>query len=414
MLKRKSFVAGLVVAAVAAVVAALSLHAGTDEPVSSTRTTEVLAARRDFVRSIRLSGTVEAVQATTISAPRLMGQNNNALVIMHLVKNGTMVRPGDLLVEFDRQDQIQNALDHQAELNDYEQQIKKREADEAAAKATDDSTIKQAESALQKAKLELAKNDLIPRIEADKNTLAAEQAEAQLKQLQETYALKRAAAVADIKILDISRDRSETTMKQARSNAERMLITSAISGVTVVKTTWKNNGNMLEYEEGDEVRPGQPVVEVVNPAVMRVRARVNQADISEVRRGQRVRIGLDAYPTLSFDGVVDQISPIGSQSTLNPKVRTFVVLVLVNGANSSLMPDLTASLDVELERLPGALVIPRDAVAEQGGAAYAFVRHGDRLERQAIALGPESATEAVVTRGLQAGAIVARSAADLQ
>lgn len=412
-MSRKYVIAAAALAGIAVVVAVLSLEArGGDVPARTTA--DALVTRQDFVRSIRLSGTVEALQATNISAPRLRGQNNNALVIEHLVKNGTRVRPGDLLVEFDRQDQLQNALDQRAIVNDDEQQIRKREADEAAAKASDDNTLKVAQDAVAKAKFELAKNEFLSPIDAEKNTVAYEEAQAQLKQLQQTYDLKRNSAAADIKILEISRDRAENNMKQAESNAERMLITSPIEGVAVVRQTWKNGGNMLEYEEGDEVRAGQPVLQVVNPAVMRVRARVNQADINELRRGQPVHIGLDAYPDLSFSGVVDQISPVGTQSTLNPKVRTFIVLVLVQGSNPKLMPDLTASLDVELERIPHALVVPRDAVVRNGEDTYALVRHGDRLERQAVTLGSSNAYQAVVIGGLTEGTSVARNAAGLQ
>ena len=57
----------------------------------------VVVARQDFVRSVRLNGTVEAVEATSIAAPRLSGQNNNSLVIMRLIKAGTTVKPGDPL-----------------------------------------------------------------------------------------------------------------------------------------------------------------------------------------------------------------------------------------------------------------------------------------------------------------------------
>jgi hypothetical protein len=49
-------------------------------------------------RSVRLSGTVEAVEATTISTPRLAGQNNQSLVITRLVRPGSMVLQGDLIV----------------------------------------------------------------------------------------------------------------------------------------------------------------------------------------------------------------------------------------------------------------------------------------------------------------------------
>ena len=369
--------------------------------------------RTDFVRSRRLNGTVEAVESTSIPAPRLAGQNNNSLVIMRLVNNGATVKPGDVLVEFDRQDQIRNALDRKADLTDLEQQIKKAEAEEVAAKASDESALQQARDAEAKAKLELIKNDLLPKIEAEKNTLAYEQAQATLQQLQETFALKRQAAAANIKGLEIRRDRSAHTMQQAESNAEKMLIVSPLPGVAVIKTTWKNGGAPVEFIEGDEVRPGQPVVEVVNPAAMRVRARVNQADVNELRAGQPVHVGLDAYPSLSFEGTITQISPIAQQSTLSPKVRTFVVLVLVKGSHPNLMPDLTASLDVELERTPGSLVVPRDAIVADGEQTYAMVQRGGGFERQEVVVGAVGATEAAVTRGLQEGVTVARNAAAL-
>ena len=405
---RKYLVLVVAIAAVAA--AGLYVSARGDDALSVPRANTVAkVARRDFVRSLRLSGTVEAVESTTVSTPRLRGQGNDSLIIMRLVPSGTTVKPGDLLVEFDRQDQIRNALDREADLNDLEQQIRKSQAEEASAKATDDSTLKQAESARGRARLELVKNDMLPKIEAEKNTLALEEAEAKLKQLQTTYELKRRAAAAAIHVLEINRDRAARSMRQAQTNAERMLITSPIAGIAVIKTTWKNSG-MLELQEGDEVRAGTPVVEVVNPSAMRVRARVNQADIDELETGQRVKVGLDAYPDLSFDGRVAQISPIGVASALSPKVRTFVVLIDVTGSNPKLMPDLTASLDVELSRVPKALVVPRDAVVSDGEQTYVRVQRGGDLERQDVTLGPSNAFEVVVASGLQEGVTVARNA----
>ena len=405
---------GSAAVAITLAVAGLTLRARVPAQSASATPATILVKKGDFVRGVRLAGTVEAVQATAIQAPRLSGQNNNSLVIMRLIKAGTSVRPGDPVVEFDRQDQLRNALDRRAELNDLDQQIKKRTAEEVAARASDESTLKQAESAVERSRNELVKNDMLPKIQAEKNKLAFEEAEAKLKQLQETFELKRRAAAADIKILEIRRNRAETNMKQAESNAQRMLIASPLPGVAVVKTTWKNGGNMVEFMEGDEVRPGQPVVEVVNPAVMRVRARVNQADMNELRVGQRVSVGLDAYPELTFSGTVDQISPIGQQSTLSPKVRNFIVLVLVKEAHPNLMPDLTASLDVEIDRQRGVLVVPRDAVVLEGEHAYVRVQRGGRFDRQDVTLGPLNTHEAVVTGGLQEGVTVARNAAALK
>jgi multidrug efflux pump subunit AcrA (membrane-fusion protein) len=200
------------------------------------RQTTATVARRDFVRSIRLTGTVEAVQATTISTPRLAGQTIPSLVITRLIRPGTIVKPGDLLVEFDRQDQLKNALDKRVELNDLDQQIRKKQAEEASARTRDETEIKQAESSLTRAELEVSKNELLPKIQAEKNNQTLQEAQARLKQLRTTFDLKRKAAEADLKILEIRRDRAENAMKQAESNAGKMSIVTPIAGMAVLRS----------------------------------------------------------------------------------------------------------------------------------------------------------------------------------
>ena len=402
---------GLIVAGVCvvsgAVAATLLARAPQDVP-GHQREASSTVARRDFVKSVRLSGSVEAVEATTISTPRLAGQNNQSLVITSLVRPGTMVRAGDLVVEFDRQDQLKNALDRRVELNDLEQQIRKKQAEGNAARARDDSELMQAQSSLGRAQLEILKNEMLPKIQAEKNTQALEEAQAKVRQLKTTYDLKRAAADADLRILQIRRDRAENAMRQAESNADRMAIKSPIGGMAVLRSIWKSN-NMAEVQEGEEVRSGMPIVDVVNPASMRVRAKVNQADVRNIRPGLAVRIGLDAYPDLSFTGRVTQLSPIAVTSTLSPKVRSFIALIAVDGSHPNLMPDLTASLDVELAHENQVLVVPRDALRFDGEQVFVRVQRGGGFQDQAISVGPMNAHEAVVSSGLQEGAVVARN-----
>ncbi len=207
----------------------------------------------------------------------------------------------------------------------------------------------QAGSALSRAELEMVKNEMLPRIQAEKNAQAFEEARARQKQLKTTYELKRLAAEADLQILQIRRDRAEKAMRQAESNADRMAIQSPIGGMAVLRSIWKSN-NMAEVQEGEEVRSGMPIVDVVNPASMRVRAKVNQADIARVTPRPAVRIGLDAYPDLSSRAAWPSCRPIAVTSRLSPKVRSFIALIAVEGSHPSLMPDLTASLDLELGR----------------------------------------------------------------
>jgi multidrug efflux pump subunit AcrA (membrane-fusion protein) len=187
-----------------------------------------------------------------------------------------------------------------------------------------------------------------------------------------------------------------------------MSISSTIDGMAVLRSIWKSN-NMSEVQEGEEVRSGMPIVDVVNPSAMRVRSKVNQADINELKVGQAVRIGLDAYPDLFFNGRIAQISPLAVRSVLSAKVRTFVALIDVEGSHAKLMPDLTASLDVELAREPKVLVIPRDAVRRDGDRTVVRVQRGSSFEDRPVTLGALNAHEAVVSSGLEEGAVVARN-----
>ncbi len=73
------------------------------------------------------------------------------------------------------------------------------------------------------------------------------------------------------------------------------------------------------------------------------------------------------------------------------------------------MPDLTASLDVQLSSEPGVLVVPRDAIAYDGDRAFVRVQQGSTFENRPITLGAMTTHEPVVTSGLDEGAVVERN-----
>jgi HlyD family secretion protein len=371
-----------------------------------------VAARRDFIRTVRVTGTVMAIRSTVISAPRLSGPNTASLVITRLVRGGASVARGSPLVEFDRQQQLSNAFDRRAEYLDLEEQIRRKRAEQTAARAKDETELTQAENDASRARLETLKNEMLPSIEAEKNNQRLEEAEAKLRQLRDTFQLKRRAAEADLRILEIRRDRARNAMEHAERNAERMAIASPLDGMAVLKSIWKGN-QLAEVQEGEEVRAGVPIVEVVDPAGMQVRAQVNQADISHLQVGQTAGIRLDAYPDLVFNGRVEQVSPLGVVSTLNPKVRTFVALVSIAGSHPKLMPDLTAAVDVDVERRPGALIVPRDAVVRDGKAFYVQQRRngGGRFDRREVTIATQCDHEVAIASGIEEGAVVRRHAA---
>lgn len=330
------------------VVTAACVAACSPADVTSESEVEPAAAvRRGPGHAVRLAGTVEAVRAFSVNAPRLTGQSfNTPLVITRLVAGGTRVGAGDVLVEFDPQEQQRAARDQRSELLDLEGQIRKLAADQEAARATDEAELVQAANDVERSRLDTRENSLVSRIEAETNDLALEQAIAELEQLERTFALKRAAAAAELRILEIQRDRARRDAEHAERNARLMTVTAPFAGLVVLKTIFRGGGQMTEVEEGEELRPGVPILDLVDSSAMRVRAAVNQADIAQVATGQPVRVRLDAYPELAFDGTVEQLGPLAAPSSLTPTVRNFLAVVSIAGSHERLTPDLSASVDI--------------------------------------------------------------------
>ena len=366
--------------------------------------------RHDFIRTLRLTGIVEAPRSTPVTVPRLAGPGINNLVITRLVAAGTSVKPGDLLVEFDRQSQLKAALDRKGEYLDLVAQIRKKQAEQSSSRARDDSELAQARNAVERARLENLKNELSPSIVADKNKLNLQEAEARLKQLEETFDLKRRAAQAELKILEIQRDRAQAAMRHAEENAGKMAVHARIAGLVVLRSVFKGNG-MGEVQEGEEVRAGLPILDVVDPTAMQVRARINQVDVHALRAGQVAQIRLDAYPDKVLAGRLEQVFPIGAVSSLSDKVRSFTAIVSIRGTDPVLMPDLSAAVDVELERIAGAVVAPRDAVRSDGGRSMVRARNGSGFEDRQVTTGPANDVEVVIASGASAGTVVLRDLA---
>jgi HlyD family secretion protein len=298
-------------------------------------------------RTLRLHGTVEPIRSYPVFVPRLSGSNANSVVITHLATPGTQVRKGDLLVEFDSQAQIKTAHDREAEYRDFVEQINKLHADQLSVRAHDEAALTQAENAVKGAEIDVSTNDVRPHIDAEKNQLMLEEMRAHLVALRRTSDLRRTAEAADLRLLEIQRDRARNAWMHAQQNATKMRIVSPLDGLVALKTTWKN-GSFGEVQEGEDTRPGVPIMEVVDSTAMRVRAKINQADIERMRVGQTATITLDSYPAREFHGTLDQLSPIAATSALSAKVRTFLAIFSVAEPDPHLLPDLAAAIDVDL------------------------------------------------------------------
>jgi len=294
--------------------------------------------------TLRLHGMVEPVRSHPVAAPRLTGTPFQ-LVIVKLAKGGARVKRGDLLVEFDRTSQIKAARDREYEYRDLLAQLDKKKADQLMDKATRQADFAIARNALRRAELDLLGVEMLPGITAEKNQQILDEARAKVAQLGKTNGLKDRAAAADLRMLEIQRDRAKNAWDHATRNASKMRIAAPMDGLVVLRSIWKQ-GTMGEVQEGEEVRSGIPILEVVDPGAMRVRANVNQADAAFLTPGAPVRVTLDSYPARQFSGRVEYVSPVAITSSMSPRVRTFLAVFSIDGTDEHLLPDLAAAIDV--------------------------------------------------------------------
>jgi HlyD family secretion protein len=154
-----------------------------------------------------------------------------------------------------------------------------------------------------------------------------------------------------------------------------------------------------------------PIMQVVDPEAMLVRVKVNQADMHLLQVGQPARISLDAYPDLQFQGRVEQVAPVGTTSMLTTRVRNFAAIVSVQGSHPKLMPDLSAAVDVELERKDNTIVVPRDAIVREKDRFTVRILDGGAVRPRTVTLGAKNDYEVIVDSGLEPGVMVQRHVA---
>lgn len=183
---------------------------------------------------------------------------------------------------------------------------------------------------------------------------------------------------------------------------------------------------------GSAVEAGQPIFTVADLSVIDVVADVPERSLPLVRKGQRARVSIAAFPNLRFDGVVERL-----RDALNPETRTVRAVIHVPNSSHRLRPGMFATVELavstrdalEATGAPSAgdapvtgpiLTIPETAVVTDGEQRFVFVEIGvrsyQRREVRVSPLSPPGSTTArtmrvVVRDGLRAGERVVVSGA---
>lgn len=295
-------------------------------------------------REIRVTGVVEAVRSTRVAVPGLTGQNNR-LTLTRLIPNGSRVEVGDPVAAFDPFEQIDALRAARGKADDLDHQAQQKMAQNRTETEKRRSDLRQAEADLSKALLEVGKAPILAEIAKQQNQIRAETAKARVASLSISQAHRDQASQAQLKILELQRDRQRVAMERAQDNINVMQVKAPIAGIVAHAVLYRN-GSITHAQEGDQMYRGNGLVSIFDPAEMLVRCLVGEPDQVSLEAGARVKIYLDAYPDLELHGRFESASPIAT-TALGSNIKTFTALFRIDESDPRLLPDLSAAVVIE-------------------------------------------------------------------
>jgi HlyD family secretion protein len=356
-------------------------------------------------RVIRVSGQTSAREFVNITAPILRGpEARNSLILTKLIKPGVIVKPGDVIAQIDGQWLLDHMDDVRDQVRQAESDVMKRKAEQSVEVDQLDQTLRVAKSNWDKARLEFKAAEVRSDVERELLKLSMEEFEARYKQQLADVVQKKNAHAAELKILELTTERQRRHLARHEVDLKRYTITATIGGLPVMQTTFRG-GEMTQISEGDQVTPGQPFMKIVNPASMQVEGNVNQAESSDVRLGQEVRVGIDSFPGLRLKGVVSGVNSVAvSGGRTGNFVRSIPMRIKLLEMDTRVIPDLSAHGDVIIERADGVLNVPANALVEDAGKTFLFIRNAQQgFDRREVSVGLRSHTSVAITQGVKVG-----------
>jgi len=285
--------------------------------------------RRDIVVDASATGAVEPINVVEVKS-KASGQ-----ITQMPVETGTLVKPGDLIVQLDTRD-VKNQYDQA--LADVRAAEAKLQVSEAQKKRSDD----------------LFEGRIITAQEHETAAL--------------DYANSQAALV-----------RGRTNLDLAQQRLEDATVRAPISGTVIEKTV--SLGQVITSGTSS-FGGGTTLIKMADLNKVRVRALVSEADIGTVQPNMAATVTVDAYPDRPFRGSVEKIEP---QAVVQQSVTMFPVLITISNLEGLLKPGMNGEVSILIERRDNVLAVPNDAIRnlrESATAASALGLNPDSVQAQ--------------------------------
>lgn len=351
--------------------------------------------RGEFIVDIKVDGQVKALESYVIKAPAKIWGNAR---IVKLVPEGTMVRKGDFLVQFDTAEFQQRLLEARNKLETAKANLASTKANIISQMADLESNIKLESYSLEQSRLQ-ARNAIYESENKRKEIeFNLKKAEISFRQLVEKKKATEKINKATLRQAELEVEQARILVRRAEDDLARLTLTAPAAGLVVYKEVWEGD-RMSKLKVGFSPWRSQPLMEIPSHNRMKVSVEVDEVDISRLALDQPVTIRLDALPDTIFTGKVREISSLARKKS-NSNKNVFDAEIYLNELDERLKPGMSARCRIIVRKLQNVLSVPLDAVVREGDKTVVYDEDGNARE---ITTGISNSDFIVVENGLHEG-----------
>lgn len=319
--------------------------------------------------------------------------------IQDLIPEGSLVEEGDYVAALDQTEISNRIRDTGAELEKAESQYLQVELDTTLSLRSARDELMNLEFQLQQKQITLEQSRFEPPAIIRQAELDLEKGKRDLEQAKSNYTVKKLQAEAKMAEAQANLQQVRNKMSSLQEVSREFIITAPMAGMVIYMREWGGSKKKV----GSSISPWDPAVATLpDLRVMLSKTYVNEVDIRKLKKGQAVRVGLDAFPDLDLKGEVIEVANVGEQRG-NTDAKVFEVIIELLENDSTVRPGMTTANRIITSTISDTLIIPLEAVFAEAGKQVVYRKQGLQIERIQVKLGESNENEAVVVAGLSEG-----------
>ena len=366
-------------------------------------TTEV--KKGEFVDTLEIRGDIRPLRSIVLTSPMQSGD----LQIVKLAKNGSTVKAGEVVVQFDGSLLKKTIQEKQTELRQADAEIEQARAQGRITEEQNATALLKAQYDLQRAKLDVTKGDAIPRIQLEQAKLTVGDVEQQLKELQAKIKSDKAGAEAMIAGKQRRRQKAIADLQRAQDGLEQLELKAPAAGMINVLPNPRSGGffgnSEQEFREGDRAWAGANVLELPDLSSVHLEARLDESDRGRLNPGQDAIVKIEAVPGKDFKARIDKISLLARVDFSSgwPPPKNFDLGLVLLEVDPRIRTGMTAVARIATERVPNVVLVPSESVFQKDGSPIVYKLDGSLFREQPIEISRRGKEQAVVTSGVEPG-----------